>query len=135
MSQTEEQGIDRLREAHVAALNTGNVDAFAGLFADDGVQMPPSAPANVGRAAVRAWAAAFMGAFRAEFSLSVAEVRVLGDWAFERGGYTINLIPRSGDASMRDIGKYITIYQRQPDGAWQMARDIWNSNAPPPGSA
>ena len=33
---------------------------------------------------------------------------------------------------MQDIGKYLTIYQRKPGDSWRMARDIWNSNNPPP---
>ena len=43
------EAIDRVREAHVGAVNAGDAEAWAGLFADDGVQMPPHAPANVGR--------------------------------------------------------------------------------------
>jgi hypothetical protein len=34
---------------------------------------------------------------------------------------------------MPDIGKYLTIYQRKLGDSWRMARDIWNSNNPPPG--
>jgi ketosteroid isomerase-like protein len=36
---------------------------------------------------------------------------------------------------MDEAGKYITIYQRQADGSWKMARDIWNSDAAIPPSA
>jgi uncharacterized protein (TIGR02246 family) len=125
--------IDRVREAHIAALNPGNVDAFVGVFSEDAVQMPPNAPANVGRAMIRAWIIAFLDLFRVEFALEVAEVRVAGDWAFERGAYRIGLSPKAGGEAIQDVGKYITIYQKQADGAWLTARDIWNSNSPPPG--
>ena len=53
-----------------------------------------------------------------------------GGWAFERGTYKINLTPKAGGEPIQDIGKYITIYERQP-GAWEIARDIWNSSNPP----
>ncbi|HEY4916756.1 MAG TPA: hypothetical protein VIH92_07585 [Solirubrobacteraceae bacterium] len=33
---------------------------------------------------------------------------------------------------LRDSGKYITIYRRQPGDDWLMAHDIWNSDGPPP---
>jgi uncharacterized protein (TIGR02246 family) len=127
------RAIDRTREAHIAALNQGNVDAFAALFSEDVIQMPPNAPANAGRAKIRAWIQAFMGAFRIEFALEVAEVQLAGDWAFERGGYRIRLSPKAGVGAMQEAGKYITIYQKQADGAWLTARDIWNSDNPPPG--
>jgi ketosteroid isomerase-like protein len=71
--------------------------------------------------------------FGVKFALLVDEVRVLGEWAFERGTYTIGLNPKSGGPSMQDAGKYITIYQRKSGDGWRMARDIWNSNNPPPG--
>ena len=122
--------INRAREAHAAAVNAGDAAAWAALFTEDGVQMPPNAPANVGRETIRRWSEALLSAFRAEFALSVEEVRVSGDWAFERGTYTIGLAPTAGDDPMRDSGKYITIYQRQPGGSWRLARDIWNSDRP-----
>ena len=121
-------------KAHVAALNIGDVDAWATAFANDGVQMPPNAPANVGRDNIQAWSGAFLSAFRAEFSLAPEEVQVTGaDWAFERGTYKITLTPKGGGDPIQDAGKYITVYQRQPDDRWAMARDIWNSNNPLPG--
>lgn len=55
---------------------------------------------------------------------------MVGDWAFERGSYKITLTPKGGGEPIQDIGKYITIYERQPGGTWGMARDIWNSNDP-----
>jgi ketosteroid isomerase-like protein len=82
---------------------------------------------------IRAWSQAFLAAFRATFALSVDEVQVAGDWAFERGAYRIGLTPRSGGAPIDDVGKYITIYARQPGDAWQIARDIWNTDNPLPG--
>ena len=132
---TELEGIDRTREAHIAALNDGEADAWVACFAADAVQMPPNSPPNVGADSIRAWSGGLLAAFRPEFSLLPDEVQLAGaDWAFERGTYTITLTPRAGGEPIRDVGKYITIYQRQADEAWVMARDIWNSNNPPPGS-
>ena len=59
---------------------------WAAQFADDGVQMPPNAPANVGKAMIGPWSNAMLSQFRVQFALSVDEVRVLSEWAFERGG-------------------------------------------------
>ena len=132
-SETDLEAIDRVRDAHVAALNAGDAKAWVAQFTDDGVQMPPNAPANVGRPMIESWSQAFLDQFRLQFALAVDEVRVLGEWAFERGGYTISLNPKAGGPPMRDIGTYITVYQRKPGDSWRMARDIWNSSNPPPG--
>jgi uncharacterized protein (TIGR02246 family) len=132
-SATDLEAIDRVREAHVAALNAGDAEAWVAQFTDDGVQMPPNAPANVGRTMIGSRSRAFLDQFRLQFALAVDEVRVLGEWAFECGAYTINLHPKSGGPAMQDIGKYITVYQRISGDTWRMARDIWNSSNPPPG--
>jgi uncharacterized protein (TIGR02246 family) len=116
--------IDRVRRMHVAAVNRGEAEAWVGTFAEDGVQMPPHARANVGRDAILGWAHALCGAFDAEFSLSVEEVRAAGGWAFERGAYAIALTPRAGGGGpIRETGTYVTIYGRRRDGAWEIARD------------
>lgn len=132
-SERDLETIDRVREAHVVALNAGDAEAWAGKFTDDGVQMPPHAPANIGRTAIAGWSKGFMGLFSLEFALAVDEVHVQAEWAFERGTYAITLNPKAGGPPMQDAGKYITVYQRQPGASWRMARDIWNSDNPLPG--
>jgi len=126
--------IDKAREAHVAALNSGDAAGWVAGFTDDGVQMPPGFPANAGTAAIRAWAQGFLAQFDVGFDISPNEVQVVSpDWAFESGTWEIALTPKGGGEPMRDAGKHITVYQRQADGTWAMARDIWNSSNPPPG--
>jgi len=125
--------IDTIRDAHIAALNAGDAQGWISLFAPDGVQMPPHFPANVGRESIQGWSQGFLGYFHVTFALDVAEVTIAGDWAFERGAYTIQLTPKPGGGSMDDTGKYITVYQRQTEGGWAIARDIWNSDTPLPG--
>jgi uncharacterized protein (TIGR02246 family) len=126
------EAIDRVRDAHVAAVNAGSAETWAAQFADDGVQMPPNAPANVGKTMIRSWSQAFLDQFRVQFALAVDEVRVFGEWAFERGGYTISLQPKAAGSLMQDNGKYVTVYQRESGDSWRMARDIWNSDNPLP---
>jgi len=134
---TELANLDKTRRAHIAALNAGDAHRWAACFAADAVQMPPNDPPNAGAESIRAWSGAFLAAFTVKFSLRPAEVTLTGaDWAFERGTYTITLMPAAGGAPVHDAGKYITIYQRHADDTWVMARDIWNSNNPlPPGQA
>ncbi len=122
--------IDKTRDAHVAALIAGDAEACAALFTSDGVQMPPNAPANKGRTIIRSAAQAIIDQYSSQFALAVDEIRVTGDWAFERGGYTISLFPNAGGPPMQDVGKYIMIYQRESGDTWLIACDIWNSDSP-----
>lgn len=132
-SQIDLEAIERVRDAHVTALNADDAEAWVAQFTEDGVQMPPNAPANLGRTMIRSWSQAFLTQFRLQFALAVEEVRVLGEWGFERGGYTISLHPKAGGPLMQDKGKYITVYQLKPGDSWRIARDIWNSSNPPLG--
>ncbi|MBS1894869.1 MAG: nuclear transport factor 2 family protein [Actinobacteria bacterium] len=127
------EGLDQLRDLHVAALNDGDADAWAACFAADAVQMPPNMPANVGIDVIREWSRGFLGAFSAQFSLDPAEAVQAGpDWVIERGAYEIALTPNGGGGDpLRERGKYITVYQREGE-EWKMARDIWNSDIPLP---
>jgi uncharacterized protein (TIGR02246 family) len=131
-SEIDLNAIERVRNAHVVALNDDDAEAWVAQFTHDGVQMPPYAPANVGTKMIATWSQSFLAQFRVMFALAVEEVRVLGEWAFERGEYTISLHPKPGGPPIQDTGKYITLYQRQPGDTWRMARDIWNSSNPPP---
>ena len=132
-SETDLEAIDKVRAAHIAALNASDAEAWAAQFTDDGVQMPPNAPSNVGTTMIGSWSRDFLNQFSVQFNLTVDEVHVVGEWTFERGGYTINLHPKAGGPTMHDLGKYITIYQRKAGDTWRIARDIWNSSNPPPG--
>src|SRR5919106_4266928 len=110
-SEIDQEAITSVREAHVAALNAGDAEAWVAQFTDDGVKISPNAPANVGRTMIRSWSQALLDHFSVRFALTVHEVRVLGEWAFERGDYTISLSSKAGGPTMQDIGKYITVYQ------------------------
>ena len=124
------EAIDRARDGHVAALNAGDAEAWAGQFTEDGVQMPPNAPANEGRATIRSWSQAVVDQYRSKFALTVDEVRVAGEWAYERGEYRTTLNPRAGGPPTQDVGKYVMVYRRGPGNTWEIACDIWNSSLP-----
>lgn len=125
------KAVDDVRDRHVAALNAGKAGDWVAEFTEDGVQMPPNAPANIGKQAIGAWSQGFLGHFNVTFALDVEEVRIVDSWAFERGGYSITLGPKNGGDAFTDSGKYITLYRREPAGDWRMARDIWNSSVSP----
>ena len=122
------QELDTARDVHVAALNAGDADAWAGCFAADGVQMPPNAPANVGMESILGFCRGLLGMFDVEFSMVPADIEVAGECVIEHGAYDIALTPHAGGEGMQDTGKYVTTYRREVDGAWRISRDIWNSD-------
>jgi uncharacterized protein (TIGR02246 family) len=125
--------LDRARDIHIAALNAGDPDAWAGCFAASAVQMPPDQPPNAGSDQILNWSRGFLAPFSAEFSLVPARIELAEPaCAIEHGTYEITLVPCEGGEPVRDTGKYLTIYRRNDDGGWLMAYDIWDSNGPIP---
>ena len=131
---TDLDALDRVRAAHITAMNTGDVEQFLECFDPDGVQLPPNQPVNIGIERIRAWIGGFMGAFETEFALDPQDVDFAGDdVAVERGAYEIRITPRGGGALQRDVGKYVTTWGRAPDGGWRMTRDMWSGDGPQAG--
>lgn len=112
----------------------GDAAAYASLFTEDAVLMPPNTPDVAGRSAVETWAEALFGTMKVQVDTEDAEIEFADGWAFVRGGYSATFTPKSGGAPVEDTGNWFDIVRRQPDGSWQFARTMWASNRPLPGT-
>jgi len=122
---------DSIFAKYAASLGAGDADAWASLWMEDGVQMPPDAPAVAGRSQIREKLRGILTQFRFDMRIHTEEVRTAGEWAFARGLYQATLTPKTGGPSIPIDGKFLTILARQADGSWRIYRDIFNSNLPP----
>ena len=66
-----------------------------------------------------------------DLKITVEDVKVNGDTAYENGKYSIKIQPE-GQEGVMDNGKYLVVWKRQDDGDWKIHSDIWNSSAPIP---
>lgn len=98
------------------------------VYADDVISMPPNQPPRIGKSAVRSMWTDVLSDFAVEASVTVEEVEVTGEWAYERGTYNLKLKPQAGGAPIEDVGKYLDILRRQPDRSWKYSRVSWSSN-------
>lgn len=121
--------IDALRDAWVTAHNAADAAALAALYTADAVEAPAGMPSVVGTAAIQQHFAERFAAGSASATVTAEETQVAGDWAFDRGTYSVTMTPAEGEA-MQMEGRYIVILQRTPDG-WKVARGIDNSPTPP----
>lgn len=113
------------------ALRTDDVEKFMSYVADDVILAPPGEEALRGKEAVRRWYSAFVSAYHtASLTLADQEVLVGGEWAVERGTYEWGLTPAAGGTVAVDKGHYLQVWQKQPDGRWQFAREVYNSSIP-----
>ena len=125
--------IQALVQAWGVAVEAGDVSGIVALYTDDIVQMPPDAPANIGKQAIEEYYRGGLELFSVEATWPVEgteEIIVADGWAFHVSEYILRFIPKADGETIEERGKIIEICQQQPDGSWKFAREIWNRNSP-----
>lgn len=122
--------IKKMFNQYTFGCETGDLDLWISLWTDNGIQMPPNEPAKIGKEQILARMKPLFDQFIIKIPITIKEVRVAGDWAFSRGTYTLSTTPKAGGETTKVSGKYLTIFEKQADGSWKIARDCFNYNAP-----
>ena len=117
--------------AYGPASSSGDPAAVADLYADGAVRLSANAPMIEGKDAIRAqWQTAYDNVVHKEMDIA-EDVQVAGDLAVARGVWQATDTPKlPGAAIVQSKGKQMFVYRRQPDGAWKIIADIWNSDLP-----
>ncbi len=110
----------------VAAWNTADNASLATMIAEDIVLMQPDGPLLEGRDVILETMASQYDVGMMQQSATIDEVIALGDHAYARG--TWRLDPTRAEAADAGAlnGKWSALYERQPTGAWQISRWMWN---------
>jgi uncharacterized protein (TIGR02246 family) len=128
----ERQAIAALHETDMVASMARDIDTLVSLCSDDCVLLPPGQEPIRGREAVRESLErdAEQGqTYRiTEYVHEFEEVRILDGWAFEWGRFRAAAEPVRGGSPIRSSGKILRVLKRQTDGAWKVARSIWNDD-------
>jgi uncharacterized protein (TIGR02246 family) len=124
--------VAKIRSAYQAAASTQDGAAMAKLYAPDGIEMPPNAPAQKGRAAIEAFHKAFGQQFMIHgLTITATETHVTGERAADIGTYKQQLMPMKGGGTSDDTGKYVVLLKKDASGAWWITHTIYNSDVPP----
>ena len=120
-------------EQYATCCRNNDFETWISLWAERGVQMPPDAPARVGKAAIKeAMAPAFEDMTLDLDILSIDDAEIHGDLGLTRCLYRLRLVPNAGGESIDAVpqGKALTLFDRQDDGSWKISYDCFNSDAP-----
>ncbi len=124
------KAIETLHQRDIAATKAYDVDALASLWTEDIVALPPGAAPVVGKEANRKLLESSRAASAQfetlEYEQDWQEIRVVHDFAWERGVFTGAVRPKAGGDLTRYRYNVLRILQRQPDGSWLVHRTIWN---------
>ncbi len=124
------QYIEAANAKFLDAMKRGDSTAAMANYADDAILMMPNTEAWRGRAGMSTGFATFLSQMSLkEGAATTQDVMVGGDLAVETGTFEWTLQPKTGK-EIKDKGKYLTVWKRQPDGSWKIVRDINNSDLP-----
>jgi uncharacterized protein (TIGR02246 family) len=125
--------IAKVRTAYHTAASAQDAAGMARLFAADGVEMPPNAPAATGRAAIEAYHKGFAKQWMMHgMTVTPTATRVMGDVAYDIGTYKQQIMSNATGAIVDDKGKYIVLLKKDGAGNWAISHAIYNSDNPLP---
>jgi ketosteroid isomerase-like protein len=114
-----------------------DLNALAAEYSDDAALGGPGDPLATTQVDRRKAIAALVN--DPNFKLSFATDRVLvassGDLVTSRGHYTITMTDKATSKPVTSSGTYITVYKRQPDGAFKAVEDMIIPGPPPAAAA
>jgi ketosteroid isomerase-like protein len=122
--------IEKTTAAFVAALAAGDAAAASAAYADDARLLPPESEVVRGRAAIERFWRAGVDAGISGVELDSVELERRHAIAYEFGRYALRLHAGDGDAVV-DRGSYVLVHERQDDGSWRRAVEMFSPSQPP----
>ena len=122
--------ISEARTAFAAALKRGDAQAASALYADGASLLPPGAEVMEGRDAIEAFWQAGIATGISEAEFEALQLERHDGLAYEIGRYALRLDPADG-GTVLDRGRYLLVHQRQADGSWRRAVEMFNPDEAP----
>jgi uncharacterized protein (TIGR02246 family) len=130
---TDEAEIRRAVEEFVTAFNAGDMSRILGIFTDDLIDMSAGGPTRTGQAA-REHFLSRVTETHAKYSphlvITIDEIQVVSNWAYDRGSLTVTLVPRGGGETSFVRQRYLEIWRRGSDAKWRIAIEMDNTVEP-----
>src|SRR3954464_11570480 len=117
----DERAIREVHSTWIGAVNAGDLVRLLTLMADDVVFLNPG-QVPFGRDGFSANFSAAHQRARINCISELEEVVVVGEVAYTRSRDSLSVTPRGGGEAMQLAGHRLTVYRKQPDGRWLLAR-------------
>ncbi len=118
-------------DAYNAAFAASDADRLAAWYTDDAVRIDPDEPIETGVAAIQAQ----LGTFFADNDyvldeVTTDDVQASGNLAVIRATFREHWTPKAGGDMIQQTGRWITVWERQPDGTWKITTEMWTVPQP-----
>ena len=114
--------MNRMNGAWIDAVNAGDLVCLLSLMANDVVFLNPG-QAPFGRDGFSPGFSAAHQQARINCISELEDVVIVGEVAYTLSRDSLSVTPRAGGEAMQLAGHRITVYRKQPDGRWLLARD------------
>ena len=136
MSQSQaelKQKIEKMNKDMAAAMISGDHEKNLQYYTDNVVSLPSYEKMLQGKDAIKKsmeemeksdWSIK-------DFNFETVSVEPNGNQVTEIGKYKMEMNKKGSAESMKDEGKYLTVWEKQPDGSLKIKTEIWNSDMNP----
>ncbi len=126
----DQKAIAQLQHQEIEANMAFDLEKLVSLYTEDVVLLPPDQEAIRGKEALRLY---YEQARKQLGNTDILgyeetwdEVQISGDWAFQIGTITERTQAAAGGKETMVVMRAMRILKREPDGAWLIARAMWN---------
>ena len=118
----DERAIRQVHSTWIDAVNAGDLGRLHTLMADDVVFLNPG-QAPCGRDGFSSVFSTAHKQVRINCISELEDVVVVGEVAYTLSRDSLSVTPHAGGEAMQLAGHRLTVYRKQPDGRWLLARD------------
>lgn len=118
----QERAVHETHAAWIDAVNAGDLDRLLGLMTEDAVLLNPGQE-PMGRDGFSSNFVSAHERLRILCSSALEEVVVVGEVAYAWSRDALSVTPRAGGVAAALAGHRLTVYRKQSDGRWLLARD------------
>jgi ketosteroid isomerase-like protein len=106
-----------------------DVEQTIAFYSDDAIVFPPNATSATTKDAIRnGWKEMLTSpGFVITWQPNRVQIGKSGEMAWVSGRYELKMNDANGKP-IKDSGKYLEVWEKQTDGNWKCAADMWNSN-------
>ena len=122
--------LTKIGQSYQNDFNNKDAAAVSMLFTEDGSQLPPGADMIIGRGNIEKFLQPALDSGIVNLQIEAISNEIKGNFGYGVGKFKYDF-PAKDSSMMTVIGKYVTIFEKAPDGKWHIKYHMYNYDAAP----